>query len=48
MMEILNHEIQSGVNCFRTIQLSKQDQEKWWRGREDGEVTVGMKAADDF
>ena len=36
MMAILNHEIHSGVNCFRTIQMSEQDQEKWWRGREDG------------
>jgi phosphinothricin acetyltransferase len=36
MMAILNREIETGVNCFRTRPMREADREKWWRARENG------------
>lgn len=36
MMAILNREIQTEVNCFRTRPMSITDQAQWWRARENG------------
>jgi len=35
-MEILNHEITTGVNCFRIGPFDDAEAEKWWQGREGG------------
>lgn len=35
-MAILNREIKTEVNCFRTRPMSQADQAQWWRARENG------------
>lgn len=36
IISILNREIETGVNCFRTRPLSGADSVHWWQGREGG------------
>lgn len=37
IMAILNREIETGVNCFRTRVMSATDASQWWKARERGE-----------
>lgn len=36
IIEILNHEVLTGINTFRTRPLTDADASKWWKSREQG------------